>query len=92
MENDIKKEDKIDISEQRDINKNQQNVNNNIIQERINRYSGITGNELIKIVKEKSEFPKYLSVSIPLETLINFYNRFWNEDLTDDESDTSSSL
>ena len=46
----------------------------------------------IKVVKETSGFPKNLSTNIPLETLVNFYNRYWNGEATDDESDTSSSL
>ena len=47
---------------------------------------------MLKIVKQTSGFPKNLSSNIPLETLVNFYNRFWNGDVTDDESDTSSSI
>ena len=75
------------------------NINNNTkydiskkIEERRNRFSGLTSYELLKIVKQTSGFPKKLSSNIPLETLVNFYNRFWNGDVTDDESDTSSSL
>ena len=72
------------------INNNQ---NTNIKrEERRNRFSGLTSYELLKIVKQTSGFPKNLSSNIPLETLVNFYNRFWNGDVTDDESDTSSSI
>ncbi len=71
------------------INKNNENINK--IEERRNRFSGITSYELLKIVKQTSGFPKNLSSNIPLETLVNFYNRFWNGDVSDDESDTSSS-
>ena len=76
------------------IKEKNQNINNesiNKIEERRNRFSGLTSYELLKIVKQTSGFPKNLSSNIPLETLVNFYNRFWNGDVTDDESDTSSS-
>ena len=69
--------------------------NNNInhiskkIEERQNKYNGLTSHELLKIVKQTSDFPKNLSANIPLETLVYFYDRYWNDDLTDDESDTS---
>ena len=71
------------------INKNNENINK--IEERRNRFSGITSYELLKIVKQTSGFTKNLSSNIPLETLVNLYNRFWNGDVSDDESDTSSS-
>ena len=84
--------------EMKEVDKNNNNSvndnknNNHIskkIEERLNRFSGLTSNELLKIVKQTSDFPKNLSANIPLETLVNFYHRFWNDDLTDDESDTS---
>ena len=77
----------------KESNKNENNDNkiNNRVEERRNRFSGVTSNELLKIVKQTSGFPKNLTSNIPLETLVNFYNRFWNGDVTDDESDTSSS-
>ena len=73
------------------INKDNKNTNINKIEERRNRFSGLTSYELLKIVKQTSGFPQNLSSNIPLETLVNFYNRFWNGDVSDDESDTSSS-
>ena len=83
--------------EMKEMDKNNNNINDNKnnnhiskkIEERLNRFSGLTSNELLKIVKQTSDFPKNLSANIPLETLVNFYHRFWNDDLTDDESDTS---
>ena len=62
------------------------------IEERKNRFSGITSYELLKIAKLNSGFPKELSKNIPLETLVNFYYRYWNGEASDTESDTSSSL
>jgi len=62
------------------------------IEERKNRFSGITSYELLKVVKLNSGFPKNLSKNIPLETLVNFYYRYWNGEASDTESDTSSSL
>ena len=60
-------------------------------EERKNRFSGITSYELLKIAKLNSGFPKNLSKNIPLETLVNFYHRYWNGEASDTESDTSSS-
>ena len=84
------------INNIKEINENQINrINKNTyvnkIEERRNRFSGLTSYELLKIVKQTSGFPQKLSSNIPLETLVNFYNRFWNGDVSDDESDTSSS-
>ena len=78
--------------ESSNINNNTKNDISKKIEERRNRFSGLTSYELLKIVKQTSGFPKNLSSNIPLETLVNFYNRYWNGDVTDDESDTSSSL
>ena len=86
----IKENDKNYIKDS-NINKNNENNNKKKPEERRNRFSGVTSYELLKIVKQTSGFPKNLTSNIPLETLVNFYNRFWNGDVTDDESDTSSS-
>ena len=92
----MKKDNNSKINNIKEINENQINrINKNTyvnkIEERRNRFSGLTSYELLKIVKQTSGFPQKLSSNIPLETLVNFYNRFWNGDVSDDESDTSSS-
>jgi hypothetical protein len=92
----MKKDNNSKINNIKEINENQINrINKNTyvnkIEERRNRFSGLTSYELLKIVKQTSGFPQKLSSKIPLETLVNFYNRFWNGDVSDDESDTSSS-
>jgi hypothetical protein len=87
----ISKINNIKETNENQINKNNKNAYVNKIEERRNRFSGLTSYELLKIVKQTSGFPKNLSSNIPLETLVNFYNRFWNGDVSDDESDTSSS-
>ena len=86
----------IKANDNNNIKENNKNGNTDInvnkkVEERKNRFSGVTSYELLKIVKQTSGFPKKLTSNIPLETLVNFYNRFWNGDVTDDESDTSSS-
>ena len=86
----IKANDNNNIKENNKIGNTDTNVNKKV-EERKNRFSGVTSYELLKIVKQTSGFPKKLTSNIPLETLVNFYNRFWNGDVTDDESDTSSS-
>ena len=50
------------------INKDNKNTNINKIEERRNRFSGLTSYELLKIVKQTSGFPQNLSSIIPLET------------------------
>ena len=80
-------------------NKEQNNLKKNLynkdtlkkIEERKNRFSGLTSYELLKVVKTNSGFPRKFSKSIPLETLVNFYHRYWNGEASDTESDTSSS-
>ena len=86
----IKANDNNNIKENNKNGNTDTNVNKKV-EERKNRFSGVTSYELLKIVKQTSGFPKKLTSNIPLETLVNFYNRFWNGDVTDDESDTSSS-
>ena len=86
----IKANDNNNIKENNKNGNTDTNVNKKV-EERKNRFSGVTSYELLKIVKQTSGFPKKLTTNIPLETLVNFYNRFWNGDVTDDESDTSSS-
>ena len=81
-----------EIKEDFSNNNNNENNNHRKIEERRNRFSGLTSYELLKIVKQTSGFPKNLSSNISLETLVNFYNRYWNGEVSDDESDTSSSL
>ena len=86
----IKANDNNNIKENNKNGNTDTNVNKKV-EERKNRFSGVTSYELLKIVKQTSGFPKKLTSNIPLETLVNFYNRYWNGDVTDDESDTSSS-
>ena len=81
------------------INKEQNNSKENTynkdtlkkIEERKNRFSGLTSYELLKVVKMNSGFPKKFSKNIPLETLVNFYHRYWNGEASDTEIDSSSS-
>lgn len=54
------------------------------------RNSKLTNHELLKIVKETDRLPVKLSKPISLTQMVHFYNRYWNNDLTDEE-DTSSS-
>ena len=88
----LKKMEKDKNFSKNDRQNNNENRNKSKFEERRNRFSGLTSYELLKVVKETSGFPKNLSTNIPLETLVNFYNRYWNGEVTDDESDTSSSL
>ena len=68
------------------------------IEERKNRFSGLTSYELLKVVKMNSGFPKKFSKNIPLETLVNFYHRYWNinisllEMILDDVNSPSNDL
>ena len=86
----------MDVNNNKDEKNRRENMYNKDtlkqIEERKNRFSGLTSYELLKIAKLNSGFPKKLSKNIPLETLVNFYYRYWNGEASDTESDTSSSL
>ena len=73
--------------------KEAKNNNNNIIEKRENRFNNrVSNHELLKVVKAMEGFPIKLSNPVSLPDLVNFYYRFWNNDLTDsEESDDSSS-
>ena len=83
---------KIKINEEKNFKENQTYNKDtlNKIEERKNRFNGLTSYEMLKIVKSNTGFPKNFSKNIPLETLVNFYHRYWNGEASDTESDTSS--
>ena len=83
---------KIKIKEEKNFKENQTYNKDtlNKIEERKNRFNGLTSYEMLKIVKSNTGFPKNFSKNIPLETLVNFYHRYWNGEASDTESDTSS--
>ena len=56
------------------------------------KLNGLTTNELLKIVKQTNDFPKHLSKNIPLNILLDFYDRLWNGDTSDEDSGASSSI
>ena len=71
--------------------KEAKNNNNNIIEKRENRFNNrVSNHELLKCVKAMEGFPIKLSNPISLPDLVNFYYRFWNNDLTDESDDSSS--
>ena len=64
---------------------------NNIIEKRENRFNNrVSNHELLKCVKAMEGFPIKLSNPVSLPDLVNFYYRFWNNDLTDESDDSSS--
>ena len=84
---------KIKNKDEKNFEENKYNIETiKKFEERKNRFSGITSYEMLKIVKTNTGFPKNFSKNIPLETLVNFYYRYWNGEASDTESDTSSSL
>lgn len=65
--------------------KNNPNPNNN----NPNNTPKVTNSEIIQVIKESNNFPLHLSNPVPLKQLITLYNKYWNNELTDDEeSDT----
>ena len=50
--------------------------------------NNISDREIINIIKEEKIFPKTFSKRIKLSILIKFYQKYWNHDFTDEESDT----
>ena len=75
------------------MEKKEVNNNNIIIEKRENRFNNrVSNHELLKVVKAMEGFPMKLSNPVSLPDLVNFYYRYWNNDLTDsEESDDSSS-
>jgi hypothetical protein len=67
---------------------------NIIDNKRNNRFNNrVTNHELLKVVKAVDGFPIKLSNPVSLPDMVNFYYRFWTNDITDSEesySDTSS--
>jgi len=51
--------------------------------------SQISDRELLRVVKEEKRFPIPLSKRVKLSYLVMFYNKYWNNEFTD-ESDTDS--
>jgi hypothetical protein len=73
------------------MEKKETNINEN---KRNNRFNNrVTNHELLKVVKAVDGFPIKLSNPVSLPDMVNFYYRFWTNDITDSEesnSDTSS--
>ena len=57
---------------------------------RDSRFNTVKNYELLKVAKETTGFPMKISMPVPLTHLVNFYYRFWNNDLTDESDDSSS--
>lgn len=55
---------------------------------KINENIGVSDREIMNIIKEEKVFPKIFSKRIKLSVLIKFYQKLWNHDFTDEESDT----
>ena len=63
---------------------------NKKINKRDSRFNTVKNYELLKVAEETTGFPMKISMPVPLTHLVNFYYRFWNNDLTDDESGDTS--
>ena len=70
------------------MNKNQK-MEDNISQIRKTRINNLTNHELLTGVKETERLPLKLSHPVSLGQMVHFYNRYWNNDLSE-ESGTSS--
>ncbi len=49
-------------------------------------FNSVTNQELLKVAKRTNDFPLKISIPVPLTHLVNFYNRYWNHEISDDES------
>ena len=68
------------------------NVNNNISERRSNRFNKITNCEISNVASNYKNFPIVFSYPVDLEILVNFYERFWSGELSDDNESNTSSL
>ena len=48
----------------------------------------VSDREILKVIKEEKKFPIQFSRRVKLATLINYYNKYWSGDFTDDDSET----
>ena len=55
---------------------------------KINDNIGVSDREIMNIIKEEKVFPKTFTKRIKLSVLIKYYQKLWNHDFTDEESDT----
>ena len=64
-------------------------VNNNKEEKRKrNENVGVSDREIMNIIKEENIFPQTFTKRIKLSVLVKFYQKYWNHDFTDEESDT----
>ena len=61
-------------------------TNNKKMSKRDSRFNTVKNQELLKVAKETSGFPLKISMPVPLTHLVNFYYRYWNNKISDDES------
>lgn len=69
-----------------------ENSNNEKILKSVNenkKLQNVSDREMLSVIKEEKNFPIAFSRQVKLSTLVNYYNKYWNNDFTDD-SDTSS--
>lgn len=55
----------------------------------INSYSAYKY-DIIYTIKEEHNLPKKLPVSIPLNCILMYYNKYWNHELSEDEESNTS--
>lgn len=56
--------------------------------ELVSKNHSVSDREILKVIKEEKKFPIKFSNRVKLSTLIKFYNKYWNGDFTDDDSET----
>lgn len=50
----------------------------------------VSDREILTIIKEEKNFPKSFSSRIKLSLLIKYYNKYWNNEFTDESDATDS--
>jgi hypothetical protein len=53
--------------------------------------NSVSDREILAIIKEEKKFPINFSKPIKLPLLIKYYNKFWNNDFTDESSEDEES-
>ena len=51
-----------------------------------NIFNILTNQELLQVAKRTNDFPLKISNPVPLTNLVNFYYRYWNYEIPNDDS------
>jgi hypothetical protein len=63
-------------------------IDENEINLKVERKTGVSDREMLRVIKEEKRFPIVFSRRVKLSALVKFYNKYWSGDFTDEDSET----